>query len=131
MSSYVDSHLINSERVIYTAKIHWKVYFTKKAFVTLWISPLIDQWTSEFAITNKRIIIKTGLVSRQTLEMNLNKVEAVNVDQSIFGRVLGYGSIIIIGIGGTKERFYHISDPMQFRKIFQQADVDYSRGNYI
>jgi len=123
MGTYVDSHLIKGESVVYKAKIHWKVYFTRKAVMTLWVLPLIEQWTSEFAITNKRIIIKTGLISRQTLEMNLSKIEAVNVDQSIFGRILGYGSITIIGIGGTRENFYHISNPLIFRKTFQQADA--------
>lgn len=128
MGKYVETHLIRNEKVIYVAKLHWKIFFTPKAFLTIWIYPLVDQWTSEFAITDKRIIIKTGFISRQTLEMNLNKVEAVNVDQSILGRILGYGSIIIIGIGGTKERFCDISDPMLFRKTFQQADVNYLKS---
>lgn len=77
-------------------------------------------FTSEFAITNKRIIIKVGLISRRTLEMNLNKIESVNVDQGILGRILGYGTIVVIGTGGTREPFASISNPIEFRKRFQE-----------
>ncbi|HQB28390.1 MAG TPA: hypothetical protein PLO29_05520, partial [Paludibacter sp.] len=62
MGSYVDSVLVRGERVEYQAKLHWKIYFTAKALFTLWISPIIQQKTSEFVITNKRIIMKTGLI---------------------------------------------------------------------
>ena len=79
--SYVNSVLIAGEEVIYQAKLHCKIYFTPQALLSLWLLPLIKQSTSEFVITNKRIIIKTGFISRKTLEMNLNKIESVNVDQ--------------------------------------------------
>ena len=59
MGSYVDSVLVRGERVEYQAKLHWRIYFTSKAVLTLWISPIIRQMTSEFVITNKRIIMKT------------------------------------------------------------------------
>jgi uncharacterized membrane protein YdbT with pleckstrin-like domain len=86
----------------------------------LWILPIIDSITNEFAITNKRIIIKSGLLSRRTLEMNIAKVESVNVDQGILGRILGYGVVTVIGTGGTRETFQSIADPLAFRKAFQQ-----------
>jgi len=123
MGNYVDSHLIKGETVVYSAKLHWIIYLHPKAFFTLWIAPFIQQATSEFAITTKRIIIKVGLISRRTLEMNLNKIESVNVDQSILGRILNYGSITVIGTGGTHEAFYNIASPMQFRKAFQEIDI--------
>ena len=56
-------------------------------------------------------------------EMNLSKIERVNVDQSIMGRILNYGSITIIGTGGTKEVFNDIASPMKFRKAFQEIDI--------
>jgi uncharacterized membrane protein YdbT with pleckstrin-like domain len=89
----------------------------------LFIAPLIAMSTSEFAITNKRIIIKVGLFSRYTLEMNLNKIESINVNQSVLGRMLGYGTIVVIGTGGTKEPFAGISDPITFRKKFQELQA--------
>jgi len=65
--SYVNSVLIAGEEVIYQAKLHWKIYFTPQALLSLWFLPLIKQRTSEFVITSKRIIIKTGFISRKTL----------------------------------------------------------------
>ena len=123
MGNYVDSHLIRGETVVYTAKLHWIIYLTAKSILTLGIGPFIQQATSEFAITTKRIIIKVGLVARRTLEMNLSKIETVNVDQSIMGRILDYGSITVIGTGGTQEVFHNIASPMQFRKAFQEIDI--------
>jgi len=89
----------------------------------LFIAPMIDRYTDEFAITNKRVIIKTGLISRKTFEMNHSKIESVNVDQGILGRILGYGTIRIVGSGGTKEVFPNISNPLKFRKKFQEMSI--------
>jgi len=102
MGNYVDSHLIKNETVVYEAKLHWIIYLTPKALLSLWIAPFIRKATSEFAITTKRVIIKVGFISRRTLEMNLSKIETVNVDQSIMGRILNYGSITIIGTAAPK-----------------------------
>jgi uncharacterized membrane protein YdbT with pleckstrin-like domain len=121
MGQYVQSNLTSGENVVYEAKLHWIIFVSLRAIFTLWIAPLIDRFSSEFAITSKRIIIKVGLISRRTLEMNLAKVESVNVDQSILGRILGYGTITVIGTGGTRESFYRISSPLDFRKAFQQV----------
>ena len=121
MGSYVNTSLIRDENVVYEAKNHWIIFISLKSFLTLFISPLIENWTSEYAITNKRVIIKIGLISRKTLEMNLSKIESVNVDQSIFGRLLGYGAITIIGTGGTRETFSALANPIQFRRVFQEC----------
>jgi uncharacterized membrane protein YdbT with pleckstrin-like domain len=120
MGQYVQSNLTSEENVVHEAKFHWIIFFTPRAIFTLWILPIIDSITSEFAITNKRIIIKSGLISRRTLEMNIAKVESVNVDQGILGRILGYGVVTVIGTGGTRETFQSIADPLAFRKAFQQ-----------
>ncbi len=75
--------------------------------------------SSEFAVTNKRVIVKVGLVYRQTLELVLTKVETIGVEQTIFGRILNYGTIIITGTGGTKEPFKDIASPLYFREQVQ------------
>jgi uncharacterized membrane protein YdbT with pleckstrin-like domain len=80
----------------------------------------MERWLSEYVITNRRIIIKRGFIARDTFEMNLSKIESVNVDQSVMGRILNYGSITIIGTGGTRETFHNISKPLEFRKAFQE-----------
>ena len=121
MGSYVDNNLIKDEHVIYETKYHWKIFFTLSGLFTLFIVPALKRWSDEFVITNKRVIIKTGIFARNTFEMNLNKIESVNVDQSIFGRMLGYGTITIIGTGGTKESFTDIGNAVEFRKKFQEV----------
>jgi uncharacterized membrane protein YdbT with pleckstrin-like domain len=120
MGRYVNNHLIRDESVVFETKYHWVIFFTLKSLFTLTIAPLLQRALSEFVITNRRIIIKTGFIARSTFEMNLSKIESVNVDQSVIGRVLNYGSITIIGTGGTKESFNNISKPLNFRKAFQE-----------
>jgi uncharacterized membrane protein YdbT with pleckstrin-like domain len=110
MGKYVKESLGPGEEVVYEGKPHWINLFSLKGFLAFIFK------TSEFVITNKRVIIKVGLISRRTLEMNLNKIETINVNQGILGRMLGYGTIVIIGSGGTKESFNGISDPLTFRK---------------
>jgi hypothetical protein len=75
---------------------------------------------TEMAVTNRRVVIKTGLASRKTIEMLLNKVESIEVTETAFGRVLGYGSIVIIGTGGTPEPFDKVAHPLEFRSQVQQ-----------
>jgi uncharacterized membrane protein YdbT with pleckstrin-like domain len=120
MASYVLSHLIPEEQIIYETNLHWIIFVSLRAILTLWISPIVERLTSEFAVTNKRIIIKTGFISRRTIEMKFSRIESVEVNQSIFGRVFDYGSITVIGTGGTKELFHKIAKPLEFRNQFQQ-----------
>ena len=121
MGSYVDNNLIKDEVVVYETKYHWKIFFTLSGLFTLFVAPALSRWSDEFVVTNKRIIVKTGIFSRRTLGMNLNKIESVNVDQNIFGRMFGYGTITIIGTGGTREAFPNIGDAVEFRKRFQEV----------
>ena len=80
---------------------------------------LIRQISSEFAVTNKRVVIKIGFLSRRTIELNMSKVESVQVDQDIIARLLNYGTITVIGTGGTREPFAQIDDPLSFRHAVQ------------
>lgn len=121
MGNYIQNNLIKDEQIEFETTYHWIIFCNLRAIFTLFIAPMLDRYSDEFAITNKRIIVKTGLISRKTLEMNLNKIESVNVDQSILGRMLGYGTIRIIGTGGTREEFPNISNPLAFRKKFQEV----------
>ena len=89
--------------------------------LTLFLLAFIRRRSCEFAVTSKRVIIKVGLVSRRSVEILLTKVEAITVDQTLLGRIFGYGSITIIGTGGTKEPFHLIADPLEFRRQSQIA----------
>lgn len=120
MGTYANNNLIKGEIVELETTYHWIIFCNLRALLTLFIAPLIDKYTDEFVITNKRLIIKTGLISRKTFEMNHSKIESVNVDQSILGRILGYGTLRIVGSGGTREIFPKIRDPLAFRKKFQE-----------
>jgi uncharacterized membrane protein YdbT with pleckstrin-like domain len=120
MGSYVNNHLIRDESVVFETNYHWIIFLSLRGIFTLFLSPVFDRWLSEFVITNRRIIIKTGFIARRTVEMNISKIESVNVDQTIIGRILGFGSITIIGTGGTRETFHNISKPIDFRKAFQE-----------
>ncbi|MEW6259412.1 MAG: PH domain-containing protein [Thermodesulfobacteriota bacterium] len=76
---------------------------------------LIEYWTTEIAVTNRRVILKKGLIWRKSKEIILPQVESILVDQDIPGRILGYSSIQVVGSGGTIERFHFIANPMAFR----------------
>jgi uncharacterized membrane protein YdbT with pleckstrin-like domain len=79
------------------------------------LSALIRRTTTEFAITDRRVIYKTGILRRHTMEINRSKVETVGVDQSILGRILGYGTVIVRGTGGSFEPIPFIGEPLLFR----------------
>jgi membrane protein YdbS with pleckstrin-like domain len=80
---------------------------------------LIKHWwrrfTTEVAVTNRRVISKTGFIKRRTVEMHMDKVESVDVDQTILGRLFNYGDITIRGTGETLERLRMIDRPLEFR----------------
>lgn len=80
-----------------------------------WLPAFIGRWTTELAVTNRRIIFKSGLFRRHTMEMNMSKVESVDVDQSVVGRILGFGTVTIRGTGGGIEPMRNIADPIAFR----------------
>lgn len=140
--SYIEKYLMNGESVVYRTTLHWIVFLWPAVWIVLGImlfasgtsdvgafgsililigiitgiSSFINYKTSEFGITNKRIIAKSGCIRRHSLELLLKKVEGVEVDQSILGRIIGSGSIIIHGTGGTKNPFHKIHSPLEFRE---------------
>jgi uncharacterized membrane protein YdbT with pleckstrin-like domain len=81
---------------------------------------MVRRNATEMAVTNRRVVIKTGVVSRKTIEMLLNKVESIEVSETAWGRMLGYGTIVVIGTGGTPEPFHKVAHPLEFRSQVQQ-----------
>jgi uncharacterized membrane protein YdbT with pleckstrin-like domain len=73
------------------------------------------RWTTEIAVTDRRIIYKRGFIRRDTVEMHLDKVESVDVEQSILGRIMNYGDISIHGTGAGIEDLKNIGSPIAFR----------------
>ena len=137
MASYVDDNLLPQEKVVYQARTSlWSLVPLILLGILLLIVVvglyfLIVAWiryrTTEFAVTDRRIIAKTGLVSRRTVEMFLDKVESLNVDQTVPGRVFDYGTVTIRGTGATSEAFGNISAPLTLRKHFMEAADAYRR----
>ena len=83
------------------------LYWTVKAW--------FHRWTTETDVTNMRVVHKTGFIKRRTFEMALDKVESVDVNQSILGRILNYGDVTINGVGEGKETISTIASPLEFR----------------
>jgi uncharacterized membrane protein YdbT with pleckstrin-like domain len=88
--------------------------------VTAWF----HRWTTETDVTNMRVVHKTGFITRQTFEMSLDKVESVDVDQSILGRVLNYGNVIVRGVGEHEQRIKTIASPLAFRNAITTRPAD-------
>lgn len=84
------------------------------------LSGMLRRHATEMALTNRRVVIKTGLASRKTIEMLLNKIESIEVGETALGRILGYGTIVVIGTGGTPEPFHRVAHPLEFRSQVQQ-----------
>jgi uncharacterized membrane protein YdbT with pleckstrin-like domain len=141
--SYVENNLMNGEEIVYRGVMHWISYGWPVFWIAIGLLSLIggagapgfyllligvifgalaflNVKNSEFVITNKRVIMKTGIVRRHSLETLLTKIEGIGVGEGIFGRIFGYGTIIVNGTGGSKEGFIRVSNPLEFRKELQQ-----------
>jgi len=127
MFNHIEKNLIKDEKIEFKTNCHWII------FCNIWwvigfffLFPftipiaILKMLTSEFAITSKRVIMKTGILSINTFELNLTKIESINVTQSFLGKSLDYGTITFIGTGGSKEKFHKVSNPMEFRRKFQE-----------
>jgi len=110
----------------------WFIFLTSGMFflftIRLGLEALTTLLTTEFAVTNRRIIAKTGFLNRRTLEMLIPKIESVAVYQNISGRLLNFGSVTVTGTGGTKERFGAIAEPIAVRKKINQIIENYSQA---
>lgn len=83
------------------------------------IRAIIRFETSEFAVTNKKVIAKRGFISRSTQELLLDRVEGIAVQQGVLGRLLGYGTIIVTGTGTARALFSNIAKPLEFKQKLQ------------
>jgi uncharacterized membrane protein YdbT with pleckstrin-like domain len=149
MMSYIDSNLLAGEQVVYRTRLHWLVFLTPVLCVAVVLLPIawflangawsrfawiplvlgllvllvtfIKRQSSDFAVTNKRVMMKVGVFSTRSVELLLNKIEAIAVNQSFIGRAFDYGDIVITGSGGTREAFPRIQGPLAFRRAVQSV----------
>ena len=139
MSSYVEDALVGGEKVVHQGKISlWSVWHLLALGLVLlpafgiglifWGIAYIRIKSTEIAVTTKRLIVKHGFIRRSTIEININKVESIQVDQGMMGRMLNYGTLVISGTGTSHAPITGISEPMAFRKAFIEAQDAAKRG---
>lgn len=147
--SYIDRNLISGERVVYRTRLHWLLFALPVLFIVVVLLPLawflangsrqdlawlpialgvaallaavVKRQSSDFAVTNKRVMMKTGVLATRSIELLLGKIEAIAVNQGLLGRMLGYGDIVVTGSGGTREAFSNIQGPLEFRRAVQSV----------
>jgi len=150
---YVRKNLVTGESLIYETGVHWTVLlwplviaivisagaiaclleknsdflYVGAALLVMAAAVLtvaiVKRNATEIAVTNRRVIIKTGWVHRRSLEIMLAKVESIGITEPFLGRMLGYGTVVIRGTGGTPEPFEKIAHPSELRKhVHEQAD---------
>ncbi|WP_417066759.1 PH domain-containing protein [Niveibacterium terrae] len=150
MASYIENALASGETILHVGKVSlWSqtrslalgialiafgVFLAQKtqighhlplAVATLGLLFCVAAWlrsqATELALTNRRVIAKFGLISRRTLEINLARIESLQVEQGILGRILNFGCLKIAGVGDSQEPVNFISDPLSFRRKFVEA----------
>ena len=145
MKKYVEEVLQPGETILFMSTIHWLIYVPGVALTLVGLLGLVSnyggggsilyviyllclaiglvgmfrawfqRWITEIAVTNFRVIYKTGFIRRHTLEMNMEKVESVDVDQSILGRLFDYGDVTVHGTGQGFEPLHMIQSPIKLR----------------
>lgn len=131
MASYVQSTLIGDEKVLYQAKLSvWSLlpllvigFLLLPLFglgLLLWLIAYLRFKTTELAFTDKRVVAKFGIISRVTVELNLAKVESLQVNQGILGRIFGFGTVVVGGAGSPQAGIPNIDAPMTFRRNFME-----------
>jgi uncharacterized membrane protein YdbT with pleckstrin-like domain len=147
--SYLENNLTQGENVVYTANIHWFLFVRPALLLLLgylfysalgtgfihWIGiillvfgvlSLVERLSikigSLYAVTNKRIILKSGIIKRDALELMLHKCEGIRINQGIWGRIARFGTIIVT-TGGATNSYRFVADPMKFRNIINEQIV--------
>ncbi len=125
---YVEHVLQPGETLVHKSKLHWLIYLPVLPFLAILVLGLALYWGLQanggdssaailppILLADRRVIFKRGLIRRHTVEMNMDKVESVDVDQSILGRIFNYGDVTVRGTGASIEPLRMIDDPLHFR----------------
>lgn len=121
LTSYLASALLVAAGILAFFMSGRREYFVAGAGamaigVLVVLTALVQRRTTELVLTDRRIIAKRGLISRDTVEMNLGKVESVHVNQSLLGRLLDYGDVTVVGTGSSLEPLLGIAQPLELRR---------------
>ncbi len=119
---YIDSIVTApEERILHRARLHWTIFLRPSSILTLFLLPLVRWLTCEAVVTSRRIIIASGWLTRHTFEMPLSRFESIRIEQSVIARLLGFGSVLVVGIGGGRQRFVQMAHPLAFRRAASEA----------
>lgn len=147
---YVRDNLMPGERLVFQTKLHWVVYGPPAVFAAVSVAvgaaigaehgvivampglsiallsgaiTWIRRQTWEFAVTDQRVVVKTGLVARRTRELQVDRIESLSIDQPVLGRLLGYGTVSIRGTGAGRRAFPSVARAMELRRrVYEQAE---------
>lgn len=122
MGKHINKYLLPGEQIIHQAFYHWTHYISWISLFTLGLYPYLQTKAHEYIVSSKRVIIKRGILVHNSQEISLNRIESIQVEQSLLGRILGFGNITILGTGGTRESISSIKAPQQFRQGFMQVN---------
>jgi len=146
--SFIEKNLANNEKIVYRANLHWWIYVRGILLIVVGIiivsvasgskgaagvggilafigiialiSAFMRSSSSEFVVTNRRIMFKTGALNRKFIELQLNRAEGLRVEQGLLGRMLDYGTLVVTS-GGIAEQFSPIAKPYEFKKQINNA----------
>lgn len=132
--SYIEESLSRDEEIQHLFKLHWfsKIYLFIGIILlpfTLFLSAffVIYEWlrlrSIEQGVTNKRVILKTGIISRKTEEMKLTSIETVEIHQSIVGRIFGFGNVRVTGRGISDVIYKGIDDPLDVKRKIESISI--------
>jgi uncharacterized membrane protein YdbT with pleckstrin-like domain len=151
--SSVEKNLTQGEELIYEAHVSWAVYVRPLILlaIVIWLSSKIHGFvvflavifsliivfriflaivTTEFALTSRRIMAKKGVLKKQSMEILLNKVESIKIQQPLDGRIFGFGTVIVVGSGGSEEYFHSINHPQELQRHVNQQISKLSNSQY-
>lgn len=141
MKSYVDEVLAQGEAIACRAEYHWTTYLWPVFWtvVTLGFGIVVtgpwmlfiwlNQKSTDLVATDRRLIHKTGLIRREVVEHRLTKIETINVEQSVLGRMLDFGTVSVTGTGVSTITFPRIADPLGFKRCIEAVVYKAQLGN--
>lgn len=143
--SYINKHLMSGETVVYQTKLNWSEYLKGITIIVIGIiiakisdssgsfggvvvllglfllcKSYLKMRSSEFSVTDKRVLIKVGILKTQSLETMLTKVEGIHVEQGLVDKMFNCGTIVVKGTGGTNNKFAGIDNPFEFRNAVNE-----------
>lgn len=145
MKSYIDKNLQTGEQIQYKAHVHWCIFFVPVVLLLVGIRffpssnvfeyligvtalplgiftllrSLYLKIGTQYVVTNKRVILKQGILSRNAMELMLNKCEGLSINQGFIGRIFGFGTILLT-TGGATNVFTYVTDPIEFRNAINE-----------